>query len=205
LTSSGAGESGSVWYKTFQDPSGKEAIAGGFQALFTFRISNPGGVVDQHGQHGADGFAFVIQNDGLSALGPGGGYLGYQGLPDSLAVEFDTWYNPEFGDPPNYYHLSVHTGGRGPNSVYSKYSLGDTAALPNIKDGAPHRVQILYQPGMLQIYVDDFTTPVLNVPFDITHYLALSAGRAWVGFTAGTGSAFETHDILSFGFPTANF
>ena len=44
---------------------------------------------------GADGFAFVLQNDRRFALGEGGMSLGYGGIANSLAVEFDTYYNPE--------------------------------------------------------------------------------------------------------------
>ena len=74
--------------------------------------------MDSLGNIGADGFTFVIQNSdsslfgggGSSALGSTGGGLGYAGIPNSLAVEFDTWFNPVLGDP-NGNHISVHTAG----------------------------------------------------------------------------------------------
>jgi lectin family protein len=193
LTSSSPWQAGSVW---LQD---KQPIAGGFLARFTFQISNPGGTVDQYGQRGADGFAFVLQNVSPSALGDPGSGLGYNGISDSLAVEFDTWWNPELGDP-NGNHISVHTGGPGPNSTLESDSLGWSTALPNLKDGAPHQVNVLYQPGLMLIFVDDFVLPVLELPVDLSQILRLNGGQAWVGFTAGTGAAFETHDILSVDF-----
>ena len=47
--------------------------------------------------HGGDGFAFLIHADdnGTSALGLGGGQIGYGGMTNALAVEFDTRYNPD--------------------------------------------------------------------------------------------------------------
>ena len=42
---------------------------------------------------GGDGFAFVLHRDpsGSAALGTNGRGLGYEGIENSLAVEFDTW------------------------------------------------------------------------------------------------------------------
>ena len=91
----------------------KQPVANGFQSTFQFRITNPGGLVQYtpHGfQQGGDGFAFVIQNFGIPVLGPSAGYLGYHGLPNSLAIEFDTWLNYEAGFfDPNGNHISVHS------------------------------------------------------------------------------------------------
>src|SRR5262249_59868978 len=41
----------------------------------------------------ADGFAFVIQNISSLAVGQGAGGLGYQGIPESVAIKFDTFNN----------------------------------------------------------------------------------------------------------------
>ena len=47
--------------------------------------------------HGGDGFAFVIHADHneTGAIGNPGRELGYGGIANSIAVEFDTWYNPD--------------------------------------------------------------------------------------------------------------
>ena len=50
--------------------------------------------------HGADGFAFVLHGDSnaTATLGAGGEGMGYAGIRNAIAVEFDTWYNPDAGD-----------------------------------------------------------------------------------------------------------
>jgi hypothetical protein len=55
--------------------------------------------------HGGDGFAFVLHLDPntTSTVGQRGEGLGYAGIRNTLAVEFDTWHNPTQGD-----HFSDH-------------------------------------------------------------------------------------------------
>jgi hypothetical protein len=83
LTADQEGQTGAAWLPA------KQSVQGGFEATFQWQISRN----DQEG--GADGFAFVIQNaaNGL-ALGDGRSGIGYNGIPNSLAVEFDTLQNP---------------------------------------------------------------------------------------------------------------
>jgi len=61
------------------------------------------------GLGGGDGFALVIHGGAGDALGERGNHLGYGGIPDSLAIEFDTFQNKEFEDV-NDMHVAVHTG-----------------------------------------------------------------------------------------------
>lgn len=48
-------------------------------------------VARDYSSRGGDGFAFVIQNQAPTALGHGGMELGYGGIQNSIAVEFDSW------------------------------------------------------------------------------------------------------------------
>ena len=41
----------------------------------------------------ADGITFTIQGQGSSAVGGSGGWLGYEGLPNSVAIKFDLYNN----------------------------------------------------------------------------------------------------------------
>lgn len=170
--------------------SAKSAVAGGFETAFAFQIT---GLVNT----GADGLTFVIQNSAPDALGTYGYGIGYDGMPNSLAVEFDTWQN--YWDP-DANHISVNTGGTGPNSSDHSFSRGVTSAIPNLSDGAIHMAKIAYTPGSLRVYLDSFFTPVLTVAVDLSTVLSLDSGKAWVGFTSSTGGAWENHDILLWDF-----
>jgi hypothetical protein len=122
---------------------------------------------------------------------------GQPGIANSLAVHFDTYPNPP---DPNGNYVSVQTRGVLPNDSSLTYSLGYATLDPYLylKDGYVHTARIQYSPGTLSVFVDDLVT--LTVSLDLGGTLDLDNGRAWVGFTAGTGEAYENHDILSWSF-----
>ncbi|KAA3609051.1 MAG: hypothetical protein DWQ01_10740 [Planctomycetota bacterium] len=165
----------------------KEDIAGGFSTTFWLQVENDGGP-------GADGFAFVIQNFDLGVAGFSGNALGYAGLPNSLAVEFDLHHNA--WDPPGN-HCSVQTRGAMANSADTADSLGWTESLPDLEDGEVHGIRLVYDPGTLRVFVDDWQRPVLAVPLDLESWLTLDQGRAWLGFTGATGEIFARQEILA--------
>ncbi len=176
-------KTGAAWTTT------RQPVAGGFHSDFTFKMSGGSGQ--------ADGFAFVIQNHAANAFGANGGALGYDGIPNSVAVEFDTFLNPELGDP-DANHVSVHTKGIAANDPHESASLGSTSSIPTLADGAEHAARIEYDgASTLKVYVDDLVTPVLTVSVNLSTELSLRGGRAWLGFTAATGSSYQDHDLSS--------
>jgi glucose/arabinose dehydrogenase len=190
LTDAANNERGAAWFTTAQRVSTQ------WVADFEFQVQ---------GGPGADGFVFLIQNASTNQVGQNGCRLGYHGISNSVAVEFDTFNNGgscEMGtinDLPAP-HLSVHTQGTGSNSVSEGASLGSTTAVPAFSSGGLHTARLHYIPGTLLIYVDDLVTPALAVSVDLSTTLSLASGKAWVGFTASTGGLNETHEILSFSF-----
>lgn len=186
ITAAAEGQLGAFW---LNEPV---SVSGGFTTTFQFRISDLDDTFD-----GADGFAFVIQNLGTAALGSGGDGLGYHEMPESLAIEFDTF--AAFNDDPNDNHISIHTAGLNPNSVDESFSLGSTGTglVPLLKDGEIHQATIIYGMGMLDVFLDDPNIPVLAIPLDLESVLGLFNGTAYFGFTSATGSGFENHDILN--------
>ena len=176
-----------------------QSVQNGFDTRFQFQISGIGGLFnDAQGNPGADGIAFVIQNSSNTALGEYGDQIGYGGVPNSFAVEFDTWYNgPSEDNDPNGNHISVHTRGLLPNSGHEAYSLGYTTTIPNMSDGNVHNVEISYSPGTMRIFLDNDVTPRLTVPVNLATTLNLSNGTAFVGFSAATYNAWENHDLLN--------
>jgi hypothetical protein len=118
---------GAVWLPT------KQQVQDGFTLTFDWQIVRARAV-------GGDGFAFVIQNTSDVALGAGASSIGYSGIANSIAVEFDTTQNPpeEFGGmpgDPNANHLSVQSRGTFPNSADPTYSLGTTTTTNQATSG----------------------------------------------------------------------
>jgi len=84
---------------------------------------------------GADGLAFVIQAFHETALGGPGRNLGYGGIQNSVAVEFDTYYNHDALEP-HENHVAVHTRGwRHPNDPSHAHALGHTSNVPDLANG----------------------------------------------------------------------
>ena len=181
----------------------KQHIARGFTTSFRFQITDTSGQDDAAGAKGGDGFAFVIQNADPSALGGAGGQLGYDPIRNSIAIEFDTYHNaePGFSDP-NGNHIAVHTTGTGNNSASNSYAIASNTNVPNLSDGRVHTVTITYLNGTLRVYLDGCQGLMIAMPLDIERRIVLDNGRAWVGFTAATGSAWERHMVHSWRFNT---
>ena len=150
---------GAAWYSRQQE------IREGFETTFTFRITNPSincrfmdDVYTHCKSRGSDGFAFVIQAQSMYALGENGMGLGYQGIENSLAIEFDTTFNFELLEPYEN-HVSVHSGGwRKSNNASQTYSFGSSTAIPELTSGIPIQAKIVYKPVFdpSVLYTDNF-------------------------------------------------
>ncbi|XZE56600.1 Calx-beta domain-containing protein [Planctomycetaceae bacterium SH139] len=185
LTPAVEGVNGAVWHEN------KQFVSVDWETSFDFNLNENVGDVG-----GSDGFAFIIQNHAPTYLAGGGGRLGYDALPNSLVVEFDTFQNSEPGDP-SQSHISVHTNGTGPNSWEESLSIGsfDTPSL--MDDATTHSVTVRYVSGQLQVFYDSLAAPVISADVDLSELLNLDSGKAWVGFTAATGGGYQNHDILN--------
>ena len=163
----------------------KVDVAQGFSSEFEFRIHSPSTSFGM-----ADGLTFMIQNapQGTAALGGGGGNLGYTALPNNLVVEFDL-----FEPQPNSAHIAVHSRGTGLNSAGDDGRIGPVVPTPQLMDQRVHAARVLYSPGTLSVLLDG--QPVLSRGIDLSSLLALDAGRAYVGFTAGVATGNANFDI----------
>lgn len=133
----------------------KQTVIGGFSTEFSFRVS-PDNNEESHGpckwvdqsrgtctRRGGDGFAFVVQNYGPRALGLGGGNLGYGGISNAFAVEFDTWFDAELKDPYEN-HLAILTRGTGELRAEHNNQLGICLDVPDLADGEGHSIRLQY-------------------------------------------------------------
>jgi hypothetical protein len=182
---------GGAWFST------KQGVGNGFRSTFSFEVADP------DPNFGADGFAFIVQNDSPTALGAAGSSLGFMdigdgpGLDNFLAVEFDT-LNSGITFDQNDNHIAVQSRRKLPPK--DRQFLGSANPPFSIQGGGVHSAQIAYDPGLLTISVDNSPTPLLQVNVDLATLLDLDDGLAWVGFTGATGAAWESHDILSWSF-----
>jgi hypothetical protein len=201
LTPSLNGKTGTAWFTE------KQPVANGFETTFNFRITELAGVGDvcAPGRTGADGIVFVIQNahSGTSAISGEPGGIGYSGIPNSVAVEFDTFCNRSDRSDPNDNHVSIHTRGQNPNSAHESASIGGPRPLPmDISNGQIYSVKIVYASNTMTVFINGQL--VASVPLNLATMLSLDKGKAYVGFTSATGAAYENHDIRSWFFSSAN-
>jgi Legume lectin domain/Chitobiase/beta-hexosaminidase C-terminal domain len=184
LTDGGATEAGSGFYTT---PLNVQS----FTTDFSFQLTNPN----------ADGMAFVIQNAGITALGPTGGGLGYgpdtpggtAGIPSSVAVKFDLYNNA--GEGTN--STGLYTNGASPTTPAT--TLGGNV---NLHSGDVFNVHITYNGTTLTMTITDATTPAdtFTTSWTVNIPSTVGANSAFAGFTAGTGGQTATQDILTWTF-----
>lgn len=194
VTPAAGGQSG-AGYSTTAITLGASAT---FSTTFQFRFTNPGGIAP------ADGITFVLAAN-PTGLGIGGGGIGYQGVPNSVAIEFDTFNNGGVDLSSN--HVAVDTSGvltntatANPYGVATCNFSGSSYLLPGcMSNGDLWSVIIGYDGALLTVKVQDGASAAQTVinalPIDIAALLGTTS--AFVGFTSGTGSGFENHDILN--------
>jgi hypothetical protein len=172
-----------------------------FSSQFHFRFTNPGGIDP------ADGITLVLAAS-PTGLGTGGGAIGYGGVPNSVAIEFDT-YNNGPGDGYSSNHVAVDTNGSlndlGLVNAYGVQSCdfsGGYAKPGCMSNGDLWTATIGYDGSNLNVTLKDAAgadfVALNNLPIDIASYLGTSS--AYVGFTSGTGAGWENHDILDWKF-----
>lgn len=141
LTQSVSAQNSAAWSRF------KQLVAYGFETEFHFRVfhrTKECWIGEWCEPAGADGFAFVVQNEGRKIVGndiSGNGY----GFRYSLAVEFDMYRNPDLGELTGN-HISVHVPPRKgePNSADHRLSsIAYTDDIPPLQEGT-HVVRIVY-------------------------------------------------------------
>ena len=197
---------GSAWYNT------QQPVSGPFSTTFTFQLTGANGTSCGEEPCPGDGIAFVIQNSATTAIGPEGCGIGFgssafcqapygpqTGITNSLAVEFNTFFN--YGVDPSDSSVSIQNcGGTGANSVdpSCRLAINDLTQLGNpiiLADGNVHTVTITYSGAgstLLDVILDNVdlfpatpSNPSGGVVFNLTT-IGLTNGNAWVGFTGST-------------------
>jgi fibronectin type 3 domain-containing protein len=166
-----------------------------FATQFNFQVqdtTNPG----------ADGFAFVIQGSGPTALGVVGGGLGYAndpftpgvGIPNSVAVKFDLFDNDGEGND----STGLYTNGAAPTSAGS---IDLTPTAIDLHSGHVFNVAMTYDGATLQVIITDTVTHASATQSYVVDIPAVvGSNMAYVGFTAGTGGLTADQRILGWSF-----
>jgi len=180
------------------------ANAYSFSTRFTFNIGQNN--VNQYGEIGADGIAFVMQTVSNSVGGAGGG-IGYAGISPSVEVEFDTYSNGAF-DP------------RLPGSG----ALNGNDHIAIMKNGDPetHLASVITSPTLelnggqdITAFIDyDGGTNLMEVRWSTDGLRPASAGLSYtldlagifgtdpvyVGFSGSTGADWSAQQIVNWSF-----
>lgn len=166
-----------------------------FSTYFAFRIVAPQGALDSDGIQGGDGLAFVLQAVGANALGLATG-LGYEGMPASIAVEFDTW-NDGAPDESDGNHVGIDVGGSLDSlalaPVADALNSGFTWHAWVDHDGAADLLEVRLAPVALRP-----EAAALAIVIDLPSQFGSS--DVFAGFSAGTRNGGGAHEILQWAF-----
>jgi hypothetical protein len=173
LTDGGDSEARSAF---FNSPLSNAA----FTASFTYQDVSVGG---------ADGVTFILQNAsaGVHALGGGGGFLGYSGITNSVALEFNIYQSSG---------ITVKTGGA--TGGYASTSPVD------LRSGDPIAVTMHYESGTMVVTLTDTSTlQSYTNSFNVNIASIVGSNTAYVGFAGGDGAAVSVQTISGFTFAPA--
>lgn len=167
-------------------------LTDGFSTYFQIQMSN-------HIGSPGDGMSFMVYGNDTPEVGASGGGLGYAGIDNSIAVEFDTYINSgsDIDDPPQA-HAAVmlngdncHTGE--PAGSVTDYSALVTDIVNAWVDYNGSTVTCTF--GTSQTRSDPANKTISR---DIGGFL--QGQNVFIGFSGSTGSARSYHDVLKWYF-----
>jgi hypothetical protein len=167
-----------------------------FTTSFKFQIHPPGFPM-------ADGMCFVIQGNSSSALGPGGGGLGYgpdtrggpRGIRNSICVKFDVYDNQGEGNN------STGLFGDGRSPTLPERDSGDilvdlTPTPINLNSQHVLQVDLTYDGTVLtEKITDTATSGTFSTSYTVNIPAAVGGPSAYMGFTGGTGGLTATQEV----------
>lgn len=181
-------QSGGVWYDNAID----------FDNDFTINYQNNFGSKDGDG---ADGMALVFKRNPNPELGNAGGGMGYQGITESLTIEFDTYQNniPSEGllADPFFDHIAIMRNGNPfHNSADNLVAVEQASATnANIEDGLTHEIKIewIAATTTLNVYFDCVFR--LGLIQDVKNTIFSGDDSIFFGFVGSTGGRSNLHQV----------
>ena len=181
ITNTNTGEANSLWYNT------PENVSGNWEANFVY-TNETGGV------NNADGTAFVLQDESLTALGGGGNELGYEGITPSVALLINIYgtsptpgYNVDSDGnlPASYSEGSVNNAGTIPINITLEYVAATTTLMLTAVQATSAGATTYYT------YTASYTENIPSI---------LGSNTAYVGFVGATGGLDANQSVGSFTF-----
>ncbi|KAH9564828.1 hypothetical protein CY35_04G045700 [Sphagnum magellanicum] len=208
------GSTGRALYKQpvqfFEEPNSSQLVPqfASFSTFFSFQISTlDTGFV-------GDGMAFIIvSSNATDPTVASGGWMGLANSTDNgnannhlFAVEFDTFYNPELGDPSDS-HIGVDVNGVRSIKTYnlcSDSSLSSTncSYFRDINSDCHGWIDYTAETSSLEVYFSNETnkpqSPQLVVNnFNLSEYL-VPHGYMYVGFSASVPGVSNSNSSISY-------
>lgn len=146
--------------------------------------------------NGADGMVFVMQQVSNNAIGEDGGGMGFSGFEPSFGIEFDTFQNLDFGDPP-FDHIAFLSNGIVNHNLPENLAgpVQASATSTNIKDGEYHVIDIFWDPEINEVEVWFDCVPRLTATIDLLGDIFTGDPNVFWGFTAATGGEVNNHEV----------
>lgn len=175
LTPAANNQAGS-FFSTAQVPIGR------FTTRFVFhQLGTPGSQ--------ADGIGFCIQRAGPTAVGSGGGAMGYMGISDSVFVKLDNYSNES--------STGIYQNGADPSGG----SIDMRAAGVDVHSQHDFQVDLAYDGTVLSMTVKDLTTnATFSTSFTVDIAAVIGGATAHVGFTGATGGLTANQEVLSWSY-----
>jgi|GEM_PF-2890416 len=200
LTPAKPDQNGSVFTRAPLALVDENGFNASFSTRFSFSMTNAGGALNDSDGPGADGIVFTIQTNSNEAGTQGEG-IGYQGIPNSIGIEFDTFDN----SPNNGFALNDVSGNHiGVNINGDINSIVQAPVVERMNNGGVWYAWIDYNgvSDTLDIRLSQTSdrpeSSILTTTLDLVDVLGVE--NAYIGFTSATGTDWNNHDILSWQF-----
>jgi hypothetical protein len=178
LTNGLSGEAASAWFHT---PVNIQT----FTTDFTFQLSNPM----------ADGMTFAIQNGPQAqyAMGGNGFELGYEPMPNSMAIKFDLYDSA--GEGPD--STGLYVNGAAPTVP----AINLTGTGIDLHSDDTMAVHLTYDGTTLTMTItDQVTSASWSTSWTINIPGTIGSNTAYVGFTGATGGLASSQKVLTWTF-----
>ncbi len=145
---------------------------------------------------GGDGVALVFKTDATAITGTAGSSIAYEGINNSLALEFDALKNTTLGDP-DYDHIAFQKNGSSDHNSSNNLAgpVQASASSSNIEDDLPHTVKVEWVAATTTMTVRFDCMSRLTLSEDVVNTIFNGTNNIYYGFVGSTSSVMNTQQI----------